>query len=101
MDLCPWQDGFRQTANQAALTSRYLPQSAASHLDPDFELPQDLNNPTLNETQATASEQIKWMARLRGSLANCVTAMARNVDTPSDEDVADFLRQLEQQNYQF
>jgi hypothetical protein len=85
------QDAFRQTLNQANWTSRNLPSTAGSHLDQDFELPQNMDNPTLNEVQQIAVDQIRFMNRNRKALADCIAGMAKAVEEPTKEEIAEFL----------
>ncbi|OWA50415.1 hypothetical protein BV898_14932 [Hypsibius exemplaris] len=92
-------DAFRQTANQALWTSRSLPHTAGSHFDAEFELPQNLDNPTLNEVQLTATDQIRLMTRMRKALADCNGFMFKMVDKPTAEEIAEFLKIAHHHHY--
>ncbi|GAU98828.1 hypothetical protein RvY_09918 [Ramazzottius varieornatus] len=85
-------DGFRQTAQQAVATARFLPSTASSHLDAELELPQNLDNPTLNDIQQIASEQVRFIQRQRKYITDCIEAMRKSVEEPTEDEIIDFLQ---------
>ncbi|XP_055357859.1 uncharacterized protein LOC129602749 [Paramacrobiotus metropolitanus] len=85
-------DTFKQTAAQALWTARHLPQTATSLLDANFELPPNLDNPTLVELQQTAIDQINFIKKYRRAFVDCIATMAKNVEDPTEADIETFLK---------